>query len=184
MKRIKSTVIAAFLAVACTGPVLAQDWTESLPSKAGYVDFGNLTELFGHEPKVEVMLGGPLVTFLAEASRQEDPELAEMLDGLTAITVNVYDLDEGDTNAARDRVEELAARLGDQQWQRTVRVTEEDSRMHMFVKSDGPKIAGLALMVLSDDSEAVFINVVGDVDPAALGKLAGKFGVSADIDLN
>lgn len=184
MKRIATMVIAAFIAALGSGSLKAQDWMDTLPSKAGYVDFGNLTELFGQEPKVEVMLGGPLVTFLAEASRQEDPELAKMLDGLTAITVNVYELDEGDKTAARDRVEELATRLRDEQWQRTVRVNDEDSRMHMFMKTDGPQIAGLALMVLGGDSEAVFINVVGNVDPAALGKLAGKFGVSADIDFN
>lgn len=184
MNRITTTLIAAFLAVMGSGPVMAQDWMDTLPSKAGYVDFGNLTELFGDEPKVEVMLGGPLVTFLAEASRQEDPELAKMLDGLTAISVNVYELDEGDRQAARDRVETLAERLRDDRWQRTVRVNEEDSRVHMFMKTEGEEIAGLALMVLGGDSEAVFINVVGNVDPAALGKLAGKFGVSADIDLN
>lgn len=184
MKHLTEKIIAAILAAFCCGPVMAQDWMEGLPSKPGYVDFGNLTELFGQEPKVEVMLGGPLVTFLAEASRQEDPELAKMLDGLTAISVNVYELDQGDAQAARDRVEQLAGRLSDQKWQRTVKVSEEDSRVQMFMRTDGDQIAGLALMVLDGDSEAVFINVVGNVDPAALGKLAGKFGVSADINLN
>lgn len=184
MKHLTEKIIAAILAALCCGPVMAQDWMDGLPSKPGYVDFGNLTELFGQEPKVEVMLGGPLVTFLAEASRQEDPELAKMLDGLTAISVNVYELDQGDAQAARDRVEQLAGRLSDQQWQRTVKVNEEDSRVQMFMRTDGDQIAGLALMVLGGDSEAVFINVVGNVDPAALGKLASKFGVSADINLN
>lgn len=184
MKHLTEKIIAAILAALFCGPVMAQDWMDGLPSKPGYVDFGNLTELFGQEPKVEVMLGGPLVTFLAEASRQEDPELAKMLDGLTAISVNVYDLDQGDAQAARDRVEQLAGRLSDQKWQRTVKVSEEDSRVHMFMRTDGDQIAGLALMVLDGDSEAVFINVVGNVDPAALGKLAGKFGVSADLNLN
>lgn len=184
MKRITRVLIAAAAAVLATGPVMAQDWMDTLPSEAGYVDFGNLTELFGEEPKVEVMLGGPLVTFLAEASRQEDPELAKMLDGLKAISVNVYSLDKGDTKAADNRVEELANRLRDDRWQRTVRVNDENSRVHMFMKTDGGQIAGLALMALDGDTEAVFINVVGNVDPAALGKLAGKFGVSADIDFN
>lgn len=184
MKHLTEKIIAAILAVLTCGPVFAQDWMDGLPSKPGYVDFGNLTELFGEEPKVEVMLGGPLVTFLAEASRQEDPELAKMLEGLTAISVNVYELGEGDREAARERVSTLARRLGDEQWQRTVKVTEGDSRVHMFMKTDGDQIAGLALMVLGGDTEAVFINVVGDVDPAALGKLAGKFGVSANLDLH
>lgn len=184
MKYLAEKIIAAILAALFCGPVFAQDWMDNLPAKAGYVDFGNLTELFGQEPKVEVMLGGPLVTFLAEASRQEDPELAKMLEGLTAISVNVYELGEGDRQAARERVETLAQRLRDQQWQRTVKVNEGDSRVQMFMRTDGNQIAGLALMVLGGDSEAVFINVVGDVDPAALGKLAGKFGVSADLDFN
>lgn len=184
MKHLVEKILVALFAALLCGPVLAQDWMDTLPDKPGYVDFGDLTELFGNEPKVEVMLGGPLVTFLAEASREEDPELAKMLEGLTAISVNVYELDEGDSKAARDRVEELAGRLRDQKWQRTVKVTEEDSRVHMFMKTDGNQIAGLTLMVVGGDSEAVFINVVGNVDPAALGKLAGKFGVSANIDFN
>lgn len=177
MNTMRNTMAAVLLLLAA-GPLAAQDWQEAIKDKPGYVDFGNLTELMGEEPKVEVMLGGPLITFLAEASREEDPQLADMLNGLAAIRVNVFELNDGDTKAARARVEEIAGKLTREKWERTVKVNDEDSPVNMFVRTDGSKIAGLAVMVVSGDSEAVFINVVGDVDPAALGKLAGKFGVS------
>lgn len=182
MKPIRQLI--AILLLLTAGPLAAQSWQETIKSHPGYVDFGNLTEVMGEEPKVEVMLGGPLITFLAEASRQEDPELADMLQGLSAIRVNVFKLDNGDTKAARQRVEEIAGRLSRQDWERTVKVNDEKSPVNMFIRTDGDNIAGLAVMVVSGDSEAVFINVVGDVNPAALGKLAGKFGVSVDAIAN
>jgi hypothetical protein len=37
-------------------------------------------------------------------------------------------------------------------------------------------IVGLCLMVESDE-DAVFINIVGDIDPGALGRLGRKFNI-------
>lgn len=178
MKTFRALLACVLLATA--GTIAAQDWQETLRAQPGYVDFGDLSALLGEEPKVEVMLGGPLITFLAEASRGEDPEMADMLSGLTAIRVHVFELDNGDTKAARERVEELSRRLVQDNWQRTVKVNDKDSPVNMFVRTDGNNIAGLAVMVVSGDSEAVFINIVGNVDPVALGRLASKFGVSVD----
>jgi len=177
MKRFYIPLAAATLFLAA-GPLAAQDWQDAVKSKPGYVDFGDLSKELGEEPKVEVMLGGPLISFLAEASREDDPELADMLKGLAAVRVNVFELKEGDAKVARDRVNQVAKKLAGEHWQKTISVNDDENPVSMFIRTEGDKISGLAMMVVSGDREAVFINVVGDVDPAALGKLAAKLGVS------
>ena len=48
----------------------------------------------------------------------------------------------------------------------------------------GDNIDGLVVMVVSDDDEAVFVNVVGTIDPAQIGRIGHSFRIDAldDID--
>lgn len=183
MKRVLETLLALILALSAVPPIQAQDWLENLKAQPGYVDFGNLSETLGAEPKVQIALGGPMLNFLASASGEDDPEMAKMLQNLSGIRVNVFELNNGDAEAARARVHALAQQLVDNQWQPTVQVNDPKSPMNLFIKPAGDHIAGLAMMVVSGDSQAVFINVVGNVDPAALGRLAGELGISMDLGM-
>lgn len=179
----KLRVIAAFVAVAgavMALPAIGAEWEEQIKTEPGYVDFGNLQGLTDTEPKVAVSLGGPLLTFLREATREEEPELAGMLDGLKGVRVSVYPLNGDDTEAIKERVKSLADELAGAAWERTVKVEDDSDLVHMYLKMQQDSIAGLTLMVVEPGSEAVFINVIGSIDPAALGRLVSKFGVSVD----
>ena len=51
------------------------------------------------------------------------------------------------------------------------------------MKTVGSKVAGMAVMVIEPGSDAVFMNIVGEIDPAQLGQVASRFGVDIN-DLN
>jgi len=154
------------------------------PSDApGFVDFGDLETLTGNPPKVEVDLGGPMIRFLAAASREAEPDVADMMSKLKSIRVNVFELAPGSEEAAHLKLQSLAADLEARDWERAVVVREKgEATVHMYMKLDGENVVGLTFMAVDDDDEAVFINIVGEVDPEKLGKLAARFGVDGDWD--
>ncbi len=145
------------------------------------VDFGDLTDITGgKEPTVEISLGGALLRFVGNATREEDSDLAETLSSLRSIEIRVFDIAEGRFDRAKDQVNMIADRLTANQWEPTIKVNSEDTIVRMFMKMDGEQVTGMTVMILEDRSEAVFINIVGAIDPDQLGRVADKFGVSID----
>jgi hypothetical protein len=83
-------------------------------------------------------------------------------------------------------IEDASRKLEGDGWQRTVYVRDGTDRVRIYMKPGDPQaakpeIAGFVVMVV-DDSDAVFINVAGPVDPEQLGRLAGGFGWGGMLD--
>lgn len=172
--------MAAFAVVAMllSQPTLGQ----SLKDQPGYVDFGDLNGITGSEPTVEISLGSVLLRFLTESIRDEDSELAETLSGLRSIRVSVFEVDESQAAAARKRVKDISRLLQGQEWEPAISIQSEDSAVRMFMKTHNDRVAGLTVMVVDDGSDAVFMNIVGEIDPSQLGRVASKFGVPLSLD--
>ncbi len=181
MSRVFTSLVMVF-SLLLASSVAAQ--SASLKAQPGYVDFSGLSELSSSPPKVEVSLSGALLKFFGEAAKEEDAELAATLSKLMSIRVSVFELDSTRVEQARDEANRIASRLAADDWERTVLVRDEDATVHMFIKSSADSIAGMTVMVVEPGSEAVFINIVGEIDPAQLGRVASRFGVSLDdVDL-
>ena len=81
----------ALLLFAAVG--LTSAWAATpLEKQPGYIDFPSLDLFDGPEPEtsIEIYLKDPLLELVAAATRFEDPELADMLEALYLIRVNVY----------------------------------------------------------------------------------------------
>ena len=156
-------------------PVFAQ--TDELRDEPGYVDFGALNSAYG-EPKVEINIGAALLGFVGALADDDDPEAAAIFDKLKAVRVNVYTVD-GDASAAIDHINEVSSTLQSRDWTPIVTVRDEGEHVRIFVKMSGEKIDGLTIMAAEDDDEAVFINVIGEIDPEDLSKVTDTL----DIDL-
>jgi len=159
-----------------SNPVLAQ----SLKNHPGYVDFGSLNGLADSEPKVEISLSRALLGFLCSATEKEDEELASALCKLRSVRVSVFELDAGKADAARKKADQVVSKLEDEDWESAITVRSEDSTVHMYLKTFDDVIAGMTVMVIEPGSETIFMNIVGEIDPAQLGRVASKFGVSLD----
>lgn len=158
-------------AVAQTGP----------RSSTGYVDLtklGRLDDLFDEDPVIEVNIEGALLTLVAEASRYEDPELADMLTNLDGIYVRGYDT----RGPGFERISERARLIGKELeiagWSTVVKVNDDEESVHMYMRTGDRGVNGMVVIMAerySDDT--VFLNIVGDIDPAQIGRIGSKFQI-------
>lgn len=126
------------------------------------------------EPHVQIDLGPALLGFAAEAARQSDPSAADMIAGLRGISVRVYD-ELSDTAAVQSFVDRTSQSLEQSGWERVVFVQDGDEKVRVHALVDDQQVSGMTVMVLSS-SEAVFINIDGQIDPAQLGRVAAGMG--------
>ena len=179
MKRFLITVACALLAM----PVMAQE--DALKDLPGYVDFGEMNSIYG-EPRVNISIGGALLGFVGAMAKNSEPETAAIFNKLKGVRVSVYATG-GDSGAALDQVSRVKKLLTASDWQPIVQVNEDDEQVQIFMKMDGDKMNGLTLMAV-DDEEAVFINVIGQLDPDELAAVMDNFDVdiedALEIDLN
>lgn len=148
------------------------------------LDVRTLDSYFDREAKVEVNLRGSLLRLAVEATRESEPEVAEIVDGLNAVTVRIYEL-----TSARETLSSRLSTIGDSfedaGWFTFVRVRgdEEDPEdVWIYVREDGDSFGGMAVMALDHaDEEVAFILIDGLIDPEQVGRLSARFG-GPDLD--
>ncbi len=180
MKRLLMSkfVIGLFCALLAL-PVMAQE--DELVDLPGYVDFGDLSATYG-EPKITINLGGTMLNFVGMMSSSESPETSEMISKLKGIRVQIYSLDEN-VDAARDQFGKTKSSLKSSGWEPIVQVNEDDEQVLVYMKAIDGNMEGMTVMVV-DDEEAVFVNVIGQLNPAELAQVMDKFDVNVDLDLD
>jgi hypothetical protein len=169
--------LTAILAAAAPGTAFAQN---NLRADPGYLDLATVEQWFDAEPWLEVNIKGALLNLIVGAAEAEDdPELTSILSKLKAIEVRGYPLTSQNFDDIDRHTRQLAGRLESQGWETVVRLREDDERTNVFLKSNGNSIAGLVVMVLdpSDDDGAVFVNIVGDIDPKEVGRIGQRFDI-------
>ncbi|HSM68889.1 MAG TPA: DUF4252 domain-containing protein [Xanthomonadales bacterium] len=174
MKRFLITAFCTLLAL----PAMAQE--DALRDLPGFVDFGEMNSIYG-EPKVNISIGGALLGFVGALAKNEDPQAAAIFSKLQGVRVSVYATG-GDAAAALDQVSRVKKNLSALQWSPVVQVNEEGQQVQIFMKMEGEVMDGLTLMAV-DGEEAVFINVIGQLDPEELSQLMGRFDVDLDESL-
>ena len=179
MKRILITAVCALLAV----PAMAQE--DALKDLPGYVDFGEMNSIYG-EPKINISIGGSLLGFVGAMAKNDDPEAAAIFNKLKGVRVSVYST-EGNSGAAIDQVKRVKNLLTASDWEPIVQVNDDGEQVQIFMKMAGNKMEGLTLMAV-DDEEAVFINVIGQLDPQELAAVMDNFDIdiedAMEIDIN
>ena len=178
--RICSAIVAAFIAMAVAGTALADRDVTKLP---GYVPFDQKAILGDIDATVEINLSEPMIKFLAGAANLADQELAEMLHGIIDLRIKVFELDAADAERAQPKIKDLVDWLDKNEWSRIIHVKEEFETVNIYSRLDGENMSGLALVV-ENQSELVFINIVGEIDPARMGALIGRMSGDGEMDLD
>jgi hypothetical protein len=163
--------LGAMLAV----PAIAQE--DALKDLPGYVDFGELSSIFG-EPTVQISIGESLLNMVGALSAEEDPEAAELFRKLNGVRVNVFET-ETMAEGAVDLVKEISAKLSASGWESVVTVNSADEQVRIYMKLSETKVDGITVMVV-EETEAVFVNVIGDINPAELERVMDNFDVEID----
>jgi len=175
MKKWMIAALAALLAM----PAMAQE--DALKDLPGYVGFGELGAVYG-EPKVMINIGGTILKFVGAAAK-DDPEAAEIFSQLKGVRINVYDT-KGDPDAAMQQLNQVKGLLKTNHWEPIVQVNEDGEQAQIFLKVNGDKMEGLTVMAVNDE-EAVFINIIGQLNPEQLGAVMDKFDVDVgDLEID
>ncbi|MCK5438524.1 MAG: DUF4252 domain-containing protein [Gemmatimonadetes bacterium] len=175
----------AFVCSAFAGAALAETEAE-LEKMPGYVEFGALSILEGQEAKVEVYLKDPMLNLVAKFVKEEDPELFDVLGKLKLVRVMVFDVTPELAGEISKATSQTAKQLDDKGWERIVRVRDEGEHVDVYLKpsADYETLEGIVVMVVGEDDEAIFVNIVGTIDPSDLDKLGSHFDIDGldDID--
>lgn len=171
------TWIAAALAALISISASAQE--SDMQSLPGYVDFGALDSVYG-EPRVRISIGRSLLKFMAAVSR-EDPDAAQLMRNLVGVRVNVY-ATAGEIDAALDQVTRVKKVLVKEAWEPIVQVQEQSEEVQIFVKSKEDRMQGLTVMTVNTE-EAVFINILGEMDPDKLAAVLDQLHVDVDVEM-
>ena len=150
-----------------------------LSGEPGYVDVSAFDVVSADDLEMHVSVKGPLLQLVANASRDEDPDLADALAALAGIEVRVYSVPEARRTRINKGLKRLADELTRDGW--SVAITVQVAREHgyaMLRMIDGDPL-GLVAFYLTEDNQAIFVNIVGRIDTATVGQLARKY----DLDL-
>jgi len=144
----------------------------------GYFDFGDLTVFEKGDGVTEVFLESNIIKMVASATEEQEPELSLMLYGLKLIKVNVFEVSNKNEKGIRERIDETDKKLVSQKWDRIVRTREGKEAVNVYIKTlDKSNISGLVVTTVGNDDQAVFVNIVGNIDLKKIGKLGAKFDI-------
>lgn len=173
MKIINQAII---LIILFTFTLIAQ--SGDVTKEPGYVDFGNLSKYESSTGVTEVYLDEELLSTLAEISTDEDPNAMEILNGLKLVKANVFELGDNNREEIETKVSGIDSKLMSTNWKRIVKTRSENEITNVYIKQDSnKKIVGLVVTSVENDGEAAFVNIVGNIDLATLGKLGKEFNI-------
>ena len=114
---------------------------------------------------------------MAQASGGEDQALSKLLSNLLLIKVNTFSIDSVITEDLKQKVARIESELGNKKWEKIVRVKEQHELVNVYMKMDNDLVVGLVVMAVEEGNEAVFVNIVGEIDMESIGKLGSKFDI-------
>ncbi|NNK37861.1 MAG: DUF4252 domain-containing protein, partial [Xanthomonadales bacterium] len=78
-----------------------------------------------------------------------------------------------------DLVKDISAQLSDRGWESVVTVNSEDEQVRIFMMISDDRVEGITVMAV-EPTEAVFVNVIGNINPAELERVMDNF----EVDIN
>ena|ERR1041384_1495297 len=143
----------------------------------GYVDFGKFPETTGNQ-FVEVQINSNLIAMITKLAKSHEPEVADALNGLKRVRVNVIGLTDENRAEIEKKVKDIRKQLGAGGWEQIVTAQNKDDDVAVYVKTRGSDaIEGLVVTVLQAKREAVLVNIVGDIKPEKLSLVGERFNI-------
>jgi hypothetical protein len=142
----------------------------------GYADLDSLG--LSDTDRVVALSVGPALLRLAARHVDDDPETRELLRGLDGVRIRVYEID-GDATRVALRLERMSHKLQSDGWERVMLVRAEDEQAHMLMKITHGQICGMTVLVSDGESEAVVINLMGEIQPRQFSSVMAALDVDA-----
>lgn len=179
MKRLNTKLVVGLFCTLLALPAIAQE--DELKDLPGYVNFGDLSATYG-DPKVTINLGGTMLSFVGMMSSPESPETSDLFSKLKGIRVQIYSMKDK-PDVAMNQFSQIKSSLKTTGWEPIVQINEDDEQVLVYMKTVKGNMEGMTVMVV-DGEDAVFVNVIGQLNPAELGKVMKKFDVNVDLNVD
>jgi hypothetical protein len=75
-----------------------------------------------------------------------------------------------------DLVRDVSSKLSAVGWESVVTVNSDDEQVRIFMKMNGELVEGITVMAV-EPTEAVFVNVIGNISPGELERVMENFDV-------
>lgn len=133
------------------------------------------------EEVVDITLDSSMLGLASGFVSESDPdqkEVKEIIKGLSGIYVRSFEFAKEGEYSDSD-VEEIRKQLQAPQWTPIVSVRTKKpgaDTAEVFLRKENGKVAGLTVLA-AEPKKLTVVHIVGSIDPAALGKLGGNFGI-------
>lgn len=179
----KKLLLSAFIFLSSSLLIASSAFAIDISQERGFVDFASLDSVYG-EPKVMVNLNKTMLGFISKINMSE-PEAAELIGKLKAVRVQIYNM-KGNDQPALDLIAKVSKEIKTRDWLPIVSVNEEDEKVRVFTKITDDIMDGLVVMVINNNNdkagrEAVFINIVGEIDPAQINKVTESLNIDVNL---
>jgi hypothetical protein len=181
------------LLILCVASAGAQSARREVEKRPGYFDFGDIESFSDGDEMVEVDLMQPLLSLFAGVVEQEEPEMYSLLKNLELVNVRVFSYKPELETKLRTHIEDKSEQLRSKDWENVVKVRSKDENLNVFVKLSNAErgkpanpdtaLEGLAILVV-DEFQAVFVNVVGHFDMEAIQSLGKHFNLPHMDEIN
>lgn len=169
----RKMIVTLVVVVLMTGAsVCAQGGT----NHPGYFAIEEMGILAQDDLEVDVDLQGAMLQVVAGAIQNDenDPDLAALVSKLERVRVQVGSPQRVDQSALEFSFQDAIANMESAGWYRILRVIEDEEQVHLYAREGDGRIVGLTVLVNDGSDEVVLVNIVGDIDPVALGKSLSK----------
>jgi len=144
-------------------------------SNAGYADLDSLG--VKDVDRVMTLSIGPALLRFAASHVDDDPEVRDLLRGLDGVRIRIYEID-GDAARVASRIGNISTQLQDDGWEAILSISEGSEATYMLLRMVDQQIRGMTVLVSDGDSEAVVINLMGEIRPEQFGDVM----VALDVD--
>ena len=107
---------------------------------------------------------GPTLLHFAAGFIDDEPETRDLLRSLDGVRVRIYEID-GDASRVAQRISAMSEHLQDDGWAPVLLVREEGEEIHMLMRVVDGQICGMTVLVSDGESEAVVVNLMGEIRP-------------------
>ena len=167
-------ILVPLLVLLCAGSLGACGITAPRSSD-GFADLDSLG--LADTDRVLTLSIGPALLRFAASHVEDDPEVRDLLRGLDGVRIRIYEID-GDAVRVASRMENMSRKLQTGGWEQVMLVRSEDEQAHMLMKVADDRICGMTVLVTDGESEAVVINLMGEINPRHFGDVM----VALDVD--
>lgn len=175
MKNLTKLFVVMFLMLTA---VLAQK--QDYSKHQGYVDFTQLEKFKMDDGVTEVIVEEKLLRMIGKMAKSEDPELQDVLNKIKLVKAISFKVDNNNVKEMNSKITNIAQKLDGMGWDRIVKSKGSNKSAYVYIKTKGEDdVLGVAVLAIEDSGEATFVNLVGDINMDAVGRLSSKLNIPA-----